>query len=179
LVFIKGNKTVDELVQVLQNSVDNGSIQMIPVERPTLRLVLPTTSAPPTTVQGKPPAVAAQRKSLASWIIALLAAIGGLVLLVLVCAIIHCCVRKEKKSGKQEICQRYEDGKWIDLPHYTNGKGSGEPAHAYTGPGAYVEEGPSARGPAHQGNGFYERTPDEVQFSGQTPAQGNGNTMAI
>ena len=42
LVFIKGNKTVDELVQVLQNSVDNGSIQMIPVERPTLRLVLPS-----------------------------------------------------------------------------------------------------------------------------------------
>ena len=41
LVFIRGNKTVEELLQVLKSSVANGTVHTIPVERGTLSLVLP------------------------------------------------------------------------------------------------------------------------------------------
>lgn len=41
MVFIRGNKTVEELLQVLKNSVANGTVKDIPVERGTLGLVLP------------------------------------------------------------------------------------------------------------------------------------------
>ena len=41
LVFIRGNKSVDNLLQVLKESVDNGSVLAIPVERETLHLILP------------------------------------------------------------------------------------------------------------------------------------------
>lgn len=40
LVFFKGNKTVDELHQVLEKSVENGSVYSLPVQRGTLRLTL-------------------------------------------------------------------------------------------------------------------------------------------
>ena len=33
LVFFKGNKTVDELHQVLEKSVENGSVYSLPVQR--------------------------------------------------------------------------------------------------------------------------------------------------
>lgn len=42
LVFLKGNKTVGELVQILQISVYNGTVNSIPVERGTLHLILPS-----------------------------------------------------------------------------------------------------------------------------------------
>ncbi|KAM7442287.1 Hemicentin-1 [Porites harrisoni] len=175
LVFIRGNKSVDNLLQVLKESVDNGSVLAIPVERETLYLILPSTTAPPTTVQVLPPSVAARKKSMSPWIIAVLAAIGGLVFLVFICAIIHCCVLRKRKVKKRGICQRYEEstGKWIDLPQVGDGKGSDE-VYGYTGPGAYIHEGPTVRVPANQENGYhsgiYERTPDEpkpsvVQFS--------------
>ena len=41
LVFIRGNKSVDNLLQVLKESVDNGSVLAIPVERGTLHFILP------------------------------------------------------------------------------------------------------------------------------------------
>ena len=41
LVFIRGNKTVEELLQVLKSSVASGTVYTIPVERGTLSLVLP------------------------------------------------------------------------------------------------------------------------------------------
>lgn len=40
LVFFKGNKTVDELHQVLEKSVENGSVYSLLVQRGTLRLTL-------------------------------------------------------------------------------------------------------------------------------------------
>lgn len=93
----------------------------------------------------------------------------------LICAIIHCCVLRKRKVKKRGICQRYEEstGKWIDLPQVGDGKGSDEVC-GYTGPGAYIHEGPTVRVPANQENGYhsgiYKRTPDEpkpsvVQFS--------------
>ena len=41
LVFIRGNKSVDNLLQALKESVDNGSVLAIPVEIETLHLILP------------------------------------------------------------------------------------------------------------------------------------------
>ena len=61
------------------------------------------TTGPPTTVQVLPPSVAARKKSMSPWIIAVLAAIGGLVFLVLICAIIHCCVLRKRKVKKRGI----------------------------------------------------------------------------
>ena len=61
------------------------------------------TTAPPTTVQVLPPSVAARKKSMSPWVIAVLAAIGGLVFLVFICAIIHCCVLRKRKVKKRGI----------------------------------------------------------------------------
>ena len=41
LVFIRGNKSVEGLLQVLKRAGDNGTVKEISVERETLRLVLP------------------------------------------------------------------------------------------------------------------------------------------
>ena len=41
LVFIRGNKTVEELVKVLEDAVKNGTVNSIAIERETLWLVLP------------------------------------------------------------------------------------------------------------------------------------------
>lgn len=45
LVFLKGNKTVEDLVKILETSVsDNGTISSLSVARDTLRLILPSES---------------------------------------------------------------------------------------------------------------------------------------
>ena len=45
LVFLKGNKTVEELVKMLETSVaDIGTINLLHVARDTLRLILPRES---------------------------------------------------------------------------------------------------------------------------------------
>lgn len=139
LVFFKGNKTVDELHQVLEKSVENGSVYSLPVQRGTLRLTLITTPAPATAI---PPAVASRSKKIEPWIIVVVAAIGGLVFLVLVCAIIACCGRRRKK--KKDVSQGYEEhtGKWIDLPHGENGNKSSKEEYAVTNSVAYMEGGP-------------------------------------
>ena len=41
LVFLKGNKSVNELVQILESSVKNGTVHLLAVEKETLRLTLP------------------------------------------------------------------------------------------------------------------------------------------
>lgn len=45
LVFLKGNKTVEDLVKILETSIsDNGTINSLIVARGTLRLILPSES---------------------------------------------------------------------------------------------------------------------------------------
>lgn len=95
LVFFKGNNAVDELLQVLEKSVQNGSVYSIPVESGTLRLTLITSPAPATVI---PPKMAAWSKKLETWLIALIAAIGRLVFLALFCAFIACCGRRGAKE---------------------------------------------------------------------------------
>ena len=50
------------------------------------------------------------------------------------------------------VCQRYEDGQWIDLPHASNGKAAVDADYAYTGPGAlmYYEVGHTVKGSDNQ-----------------------------
>lgn len=42
LVFLKGNQTVDQLLNILEIAVDNKTIHLLPVEKDTLRLILPS-----------------------------------------------------------------------------------------------------------------------------------------
>ena len=43
LVFLKGNKTVEDLVNILETSIsENGTINSFPVAKDTLRLILPS-----------------------------------------------------------------------------------------------------------------------------------------
>ena len=44
LVFLKGNRTVDQLLKVLEIAVDNKTVHLLLVERGTLRLTLPSES---------------------------------------------------------------------------------------------------------------------------------------
>ena len=45
LVFLKGNKTLEDLVKILETSIaDNGTINSLTVARGTLRLILPSES---------------------------------------------------------------------------------------------------------------------------------------
>ena len=55
-------------------------------------------------------------------------------------------------NPSSEVCQRYEDGKWIDLPHASNGKAAVEADYAYTGPRThmYDEKGHPVKGPDNQ-----------------------------
>ena len=45
LVFLKGNKTVEDLVNILETSIsENGTINSLRVANDTLRLILPSES---------------------------------------------------------------------------------------------------------------------------------------
>lgn len=66
-----------------------------------LRSATPAPSASTTIRTVRAPSAAAQRKAVASWMIALMGGIGGLIFLVLVCAIIHCCVHGNRKTKKE------------------------------------------------------------------------------
>lgn len=98
LVFFKGNNTVDELLQVLEKSVQNGSVYSIPVESGALWLTLITTPATPAPATVIPPKMATRSKKLETWMIALIAAIGRLVFLALFYAFIACCGRRGAKE---------------------------------------------------------------------------------
>ncbi|XP_078379808.1 hemicentin-1-like isoform X8 [Oculina patagonica] len=183
LVFLKGNQTVDQLLKILEIAVENRTIHLLPVERDTLRLILPTTPAPSasTTIRTvRAPSAAAQRKQVASWMIALMGGIGGLIFLVLVCAIIHCCVHGNRKTKKEELRLEYEDdtGRWIDLPHVKNGFKPSENELALTNSGAYLEEGPTVEEPLHQEHAIEEQLPGVRTVSGGI-LETNGNSTRL
>ena len=57
----------------------------------------------------------------------------------------------------------FDSGKWIDLPQVGDGKGSDE-VYGYTGPGAYIHEGPTVRVPANQVHFFLTSWEKKIKF---------------
>ncbi|XP_068685500.1 hemicentin-1-like [Montipora foliosa] len=172
--FIRGLKTPDKMVVAFNDAVNNGSVALLSVEKGTLRLILPPTSPPSTTIQTSHPSGTSRRdRFLNGWMIALLVVIGCLVMLALVCAILHFCERKKINKQNEEISHRCESGKGNGL--HTNDKAPRESAN--TRPGEYVKEGPTVMELTDQNKGVNERSPDEalgVRFSNGISEMSNG-----
>ncbi|XP_068686462.1 hemicentin-1-like isoform X2 [Montipora foliosa] len=172
--FISGVKTPGRIVEAFNDAVNNGSVALLSVEKGTLRLILPPTSPPSTTIQTSHPSGTSRRdRFLNGWMIALLVVIGCLVMLALVCAILHFCERKKINKQNKEISHRCESGKGNGL--HTNDKTPRE--RAITRPGEYVKEGPTVMELTDQNKGVNERSPDEalgVRFSNGISEMSNG-----